>query len=590
MAENKNFQKAKDAIKKNKPAEARDLLTRLVRSDKGNPDYWLWLSSVVESRKEKIFCLQTVLRIDPDNQAAIRGLRALGARSPDEEIVPVAVVQRVWEVEIEDDETLKGFHKIWANSVSRIVIVAGASVIVLGFILNTIFGWGDSILSPKLTVTPLAWTSTSTPTITNTPNVRTPTSTPSVVQPLWMLLDATYTPRPAYVNTPHPRSEAYRISMNAYVKRDYNTMLTFMEQVVDQSPNSVDGHYYIGEAQRLLGNYEQALIAFEKAISLDGNFSPAYVGRAQIRLINKSANVDDDIMKALELDPNNAAAYFGLASYWLDQNEPEKTLETLDGQEYLLGEYPEYYFLRAQALFKLDQLKDALPLALEANRRDMTSLPTYLLIAEIYFELDRITDGFDYLKTYGLYQENDPMYWALLGRAYYERGIDYKTVAATLEKALDLDDQIAIVYQYRGLAALRDGNGKQAVNDLFLARNLDPQSFSISLSFGLAFWAQERYEEASAQMRASADLAKSDADLAKAYYHVAKLATEIGPVSRAKQYWNYLLDLPEGAVPDAWLVEANLYFNPSTATPTVTLTSTAANKSTLTPNTSPTPK
>jgi len=580
MTESEILRKAIDAIKNKKPAQARDLLARLLRSDKENPDYWLWFSSIVESRKDQIYCLKTVLRLDPDNLVALRGLRTLGAGPSDDEIKPIPLVRRVWEVEIDDEEILQGFNKIWANTVWRTMIVAGTSVVVLGFLLNAIFGWGDSIFSPKLTVTPLVWTSTSSPTTTNTPRVRTPTPTSSIVQPLWMLLDATYTPRPVYVNTPHPRTEAYRIGIKAYANGDYDSMLIFMEQVIDQSPNSVDAYYYVGEAHRLLGNYEHALEAFEKSISLDENFAPAYVGRAQTRLIIEDADVEDDYLQALVLDPKNEATYFGLASFLLNNGEPETVIKILADQQELLGENPQYYFLLAQALFEASQYEDSLEQALEANRRDITALPTYLLIAQIYFENDQVADGLPYLETYGLYQKNDPVYWALLGRALYESDKDYKIVAAALEKALDLDDEIAVAYQYRGLAALKAGDGKQAITDLYLARNLDPQSFSISLSFGLAFWAEERYDEASAQMRASADLAKSDIDLGKAYYHVAKLAMEVGPVSRAKEYWNYLLDLPEGAVPDTWLIEADMYFNPSTVTPTPTVTATPSITST----------
>jgi len=605
MTDSKKFREAIDAIKNEKPAQAREILVRLLRSDKENKDYWLWLSSIVESRKEQIYCLQTVLRLDPGNMMALRGLRTLGAGPTDDEIKPIPLVRRIWEVEIDEEEIPQGFTKVWANTVYRALIVAGAGIVVVGFLFSAIFGWRGSIFSPRLTVTPLPWTSTPSPTLTNTPRVRTPTSTPSVNQPLWALLDATYTPRPVYINTPHPSSEAYRLAINAYANGDYESMLIFMKQFARQTPNSVDAHYYVGEAHRLLGNFEQALTAFDKAISLDENFAPAYVGRAQARLSDGDTDIDieNEYLQALVLDPQYEAIYFALSAFWLDHGEPRTALEILANQEELLGEHPDYYFLEAQALFELSQLDNALVEALEANRRDITALPTYLLIAQIYFENDQVADGLPYLETYGLYQIYDPLYWALLGRAFYEFDDDYKTIVAVLEKALALDDEIAIAYQYLGLAALREGDGKQAVNDLYLARNLDPQSFSINLSFGLALWAEERYDEASAQMRASTDFAKSDMDLGKAYYHIAKLATEVGPASRAKEYWNYLLDLPEGAVSDAWLTEADLYFNPSTPTPTVTPTpsptKTATSTSTktamstptetTTPSTTPTP-
>jgi hypothetical protein len=55
---------------------------------------------------------------------------------------------------------------------------------------------------------------------TMTPLVRSPTPTFIGPTPLWMLMEATYTPTPLYVNTPHPISEAYRIGIRAYQRGD----------------------------------------------------------------------------------------------------------------------------------------------------------------------------------------------------------------------------------------------------------------------------------------------------------------------------------------------------------------------------------
>ncbi len=305
MTDSKSFHEAIKAIKNDNPTKARELLTRLLRSDKENLDYWLWLSSVVESRKEKIYCLQSAHSIDGSNQAVLRGLRIFGIELDDDEIEPIPMMRRAWKVEVDDSEgASKGFMKIWVNTIWRTVIVSVASIVVGGFLLNAIFGMGRTIFSPRLTVTPLAWTVTPSPTLTNTPSVRTPTSTSSVVEPLWMLLEATYTPRPVYVNTPHPGIEAFRVGMRAYIDGNYESMLIFMVQVTSINPDSEDAHYYVGEAHRLLNDYEQALEAYERAIALNVNFAPAYVGRAQAQLLEDGdADVEGDLEHAIALDP-----------------------------------------------------------------------------------------------------------------------------------------------------------------------------------------------------------------------------------------------------------------------------------------------
>ena len=63
---------------------ARSLLTKLLRADSSSVDYWIWMSAVVDSKREKIYCLESALKLDPTNRAALRGLVLLGARAPQE--------------------------------------------------------------------------------------------------------------------------------------------------------------------------------------------------------------------------------------------------------------------------------------------------------------------------------------------------------------------------------------------------------------------------------------------------------------------------------------------------------------------------
>src|SRR3970040_1648683 len=73
------FNEAVKAAKAGQRRRAKDLLTRLLKADQENVDYWLWMSAVVDTEKEQIFCLQKALKIDPNSIAARRGLVVLGA-------------------------------------------------------------------------------------------------------------------------------------------------------------------------------------------------------------------------------------------------------------------------------------------------------------------------------------------------------------------------------------------------------------------------------------------------------------------------------------------------------------------------------
>ena len=65
------------AAKSGQRERARELLMRVVEQDERNAPAWLWLSSVVDGLDDREVCLENVLALDPDNDAARNGLALL---------------------------------------------------------------------------------------------------------------------------------------------------------------------------------------------------------------------------------------------------------------------------------------------------------------------------------------------------------------------------------------------------------------------------------------------------------------------------------------------------------------------------------
>ena len=74
------------AARNSQPEAARELLQRVIQLDPQNETAWLWLTSVARDNKERLFCLKQLLALNPYNEYAIKGLRALG-------IDPVTTIQ-----------------------------------------------------------------------------------------------------------------------------------------------------------------------------------------------------------------------------------------------------------------------------------------------------------------------------------------------------------------------------------------------------------------------------------------------------------------------------------------------------------------
>src|SRR5690606_19050737 len=65
------------AAKAGQKDQARQLLQQSIRIEPNNEAAWLWLASVARDQRERVFCLQKILEINPNNETAIRALEGL---------------------------------------------------------------------------------------------------------------------------------------------------------------------------------------------------------------------------------------------------------------------------------------------------------------------------------------------------------------------------------------------------------------------------------------------------------------------------------------------------------------------------------
>ena len=594
------YKAALEAINQGQTTRARDLFTRLLRSDSSKADYWLWMSTLVDTNQERIYCLESALRADPDNEAAKRGLIIIGARQAGKEVTPVPPFRRHWEKDLENVvEPQKSLaHRIWGNPVLRVASILVAAVVVIGLIYGSIYGLRQQPeqvaiikVSPFPTRTPEP---TLSPTATRTLVVRSPTPTFLGPTPLWMFLPETYTPVPLYVNTPHPVIEAYRAAVRSYVQSDWTSMLGFLGQAVTAEPNSPDLFYYTGEAYRMLGKYQDAVIAYGKALKINPYFSPAYLGRAlAYEKINPKADIEGELNYAIQYDPYYVDAYLNRARIRIVHNNPLSGLDDLLLAEALFPNHPMVYVLRAQAYLKLNDLSAAMENAQLGYELDKTSLPAHLTLAMVYLANQDIPQAIHYIDIYLLYAYDDAHGWAVKAQAEYQVGnIDQALIACN--RGIAADEENAASWYYCGLIHLGQGDPRTAVNDLVTAVNLDLLNFDYSVALGKSLWADERFSMAIRQFTSAETLAATDGQRGVIFYNRAQIYEQASNYTEARADWGRLLALPPEQVPENWRTLAQErwdFFNPPTPTetptrtriPTRTSTPTRTPRSTITP-------
>ncbi|MEN4042689.1 MAG: tetratricopeptide repeat protein [Anaerolineaceae bacterium] len=561
------FQEALRAIRQGERSRARDLLTRLIKANQNQPSYWLWMSAVVETSREREFCLKEALRIDAQHVDARRGLILMGAAPPDESLaIPLRLQMRNWKSPgfLTDRfvRTIGRYSKIQLG-------LAAAALLIIAILA------GIALLprrAPAISSAPrLTALITLTPSATATPIPVTETPTPSGLAPLAMLLDKTYTPTPLYVNTPHPRSEAYSLGIIAYGRQDWTAVLNFMQQVATLEPAAPDILFYIGEAQRFQRQYPRAIEAYNQAIKISPTFAPAYLGRARATLALYPAQWSTalaDLETAIGFDANLMEAHLELARIDLAHRTPQDALKRLEASAAMAAASPLFYYYRAAAYLLLNEPELALSDALRVQQLDITFLPGYRQIGQVYWLLGDATNALAALEIYTRYITDDAEAWYWLGSAYHAIDELDKALHA-FTQAITLEREFPAAYYQRGLVYLKLDEADKAESDLRLAQRRNARDFAINLALGRAFMLQERYSMANSQFTQSMALAQTPLQRAELFYFRAQTLVKLNDRAAAARDWKALLELDDAQIPLAWQTMAvewlSQYFTPTPA-------------------------
>lgn len=553
MADDAVFQEAIEALRAGNRTRARELLTDLLKTDQNNATYWVWMSAAMDTAKERVYCLQTALKLDPENATAKRGLILLGALPADETIQPFPINRpRAWEGKLllaHEKPKPKGWAAVKTSPVFRlglIILLVGAIAggVVFGFIIP-----GSNAVSRAPTSTP-GPSPTYTLTVTaiggrpQTEIVSTPSGQ------LSELLAVPYTPTPLYVEAKRSpiTADDFIQFERAYKTGNWDQAITSLRNILRNEPDTVYAYYYIGEAYRFKGDPGNALAAYGTAVDKEPGFGAGYVGMARARLLsNPNANVLSLLDEAIRLDPNFGEAYLERGKVKIRDNDIRGALVDLGEANERIPDSPLVFYQLAQARLKEGELDLALNAARRANELDVTSLPTYLLLGEIYAATGNNEEAAKALDIYIKYEKNDLSPYILLGKIQFELG-NYEETIQAMSRVIANDRNRREPYLYRFLSNVELDRGEQADEDIDRVILYYPDLFEANLAILRLHLIQRRNGSALLSVEKTKSLAKTDEQKALTYYWGAVAHEQRKEPEDAAEYWQLFLDLPEEAM------------------------------------------
>jgi tetratricopeptide (TPR) repeat protein len=514
------------------------------------------MSTAVDAREERIYCLQNVLFLDPENSAALHDLELLGAEIPKPE-TPALLPEEPedWHTrEIAAPKIPKKRKKKKEEPWSLSWIIAslgiGLVIILLGYYAAQI-GFLDVLLSTATPGTPSQITSNQV-----TPILSEPTATNDILvvpRDPQDLLDATYTPTPRYVNTPHPGDVNFEQGLAALDNQDWAEAARFFESQLTANPQSPDTIYYLGKAELGLGDLTAALAAFERSLAIDPKFAPAYLGRAEvgIALGGDPSLILTDLNSAILLDSGFVEAFLARAAYNLERGNVEDAKTDVAKAEVLAPNSALVQYYKAMALLAEKEFSGALQASRRASDIDLTFLPNYLTKAEAQQGMGQYTESIETMQTYLTFVGGDARGWELLGFGYQ---MDNQTDLAlqAFNHALELDPNSPMAAYYHGLQELANENAQSALGFFRVALVGFPDWFEARIGLAQAYLGTGNPSSAFFEVNASSNLLETDEQQAAFFYWRATALENLGQIQTALADWQSLLDMPASAMPAEW--------------------------------------
>ncbi len=236
--------------------------------------------------------------------------------------------------------------------------------------------------------------------------------------------------------------------------------------------SKADDFYIKASAEVKLGNFQEAIAAYNRAISINPQYTDAYNDRGVIRsALGSLSEGIKDFEQAVQINPQHSTAYVNLGIARLNLKDYKQAITNFDQALQINSNIAHAYLNRGKAYFYLGKKEKAIADYDQALNIKPDDVQAYDSRAIARFRLgDKQGAIKDFSRSLELNSQN--------AKAYYNRGVarsrlgDDRGAISDYDLALKINPGYAQAYGNRGLARLRSGDKKGAIQDLKTAADV----------------------------------------------------------------------------------------------------------------------
>lgn len=264
-----------------------------------------------------------------------------------------------------------------------------------------------------------------------------------------------------------------------------------MKAAIEHEPNRVTSLNLIGEVYSKMGKYLDALDMFKRSIEVRAGQPDALLLRGLVfRKLGEFADCEQDLLRVVELEPDNHRPYLELAEIYQLEGRPREASSAL--------------YRAAQKLTVQLNHQDALRFCEQAARLDSTNSGALLLQGKIMAELGRHDGALGVLEKAA---RIEPTTEAFLGMATILCSRrNYDDALEKVENAISLSGEAAEPLSLKGAILHELGKDLEALEVLDQALQLDPERAETHATRGVVLEAAGKRSDAIASLKKAVSL------------------------------------------------------------------------------------
>jgi tetratricopeptide (TPR) repeat protein len=282
-----------------------------------------------------------------------------------------------------------------------------------------------------------------------------------------------------------------------------------VKQGLEYAPESAVGHYYLGRISAEAGNADQAVASFEKAISVNASFEPAYLAEASLyearqekekaiavlqRYLQRVNPRNKDIRqhliqlymatkdyagglaeleKMLSEDPGDLDAQLRMALIYGEKKEYAKAVELLTA---VLNARPAELKIRDYLGYMYEEMKDypKAKAAYQANiQMDPTFVESHVHLGVLHYRLKQFPDAVLHLGEAARLNPKQPEAHIVLGLAYLQSD-QFESASRAFQEGIRHNPNNADLHFNLGTAYDKLDRFDDVVREMEAALTLDP--------------------------------------------------------------------------------------------------------------------